>query len=162
VLEERIPTGVLPRRVRHRDRRVRLDPPEIAAELNRLDRADDHDGIYPLRLISMRELRSHNSWMHNAAALMRGGRRHTLRVSVEDARSLGVQGGDVVQVSSHTGMIEVPIEVTDDVRQGTVALPHGWGHRGGWQLASRNPCANVNCSRATIPRTLSRWPAWPS
>ncbi len=41
-------------------------------------------------------------------------------------------------------MLQVPIEVTDDFRQGTVALPHGWGHRGGPRLASGNPGANVN------------------
>src|SRR5262249_8529206 len=112
VLKEQVPTGVLSKRVRHRDRRVRLDPPEIAVELNRLETVSNNDGGYPLRLIGMRELRSHNSWMHNAAALMTGGRRHTLRLSVEDARSLGVRGGDVVRVTSRTGMLEVPIEVT--------------------------------------------------
>ncbi len=93
VLKEQVPTGVLSKRVRHRDRRGRLDPPEIAVELNRLETASNNDSGYPLRLIGMRELRSHNSWMHNAAALMRGRRRHTLRGSVEDACSLGVLGG---------------------------------------------------------------------
>lgn len=102
----------------------------------------------------MRELRSHNSWMHNAAALMRGGRRHTLRVSLEDASSLGVQEGDVVRLRSRTGMIEVPIEVTQDVRQGTVALPHGWGHLGGWRLASQNPGTNVNLLASNDPHDL--------
>ena len=34
---------------------------------------------YPLRLIGLRELRSHNSWMHNAPKLMRGGRAHAAR-----------------------------------------------------------------------------------
>jgi anaerobic selenocysteine-containing dehydrogenase len=154
VLKEQVPTGVLSKRVRHRDRRVRLDPPEIAVQLNRLETASDHDGGYPLRLIGMRELRSHNSWMHNAAALMAGGRRHTLRMSVEDTRRLGIQGGDVVRVSSRTGTIEVPVEVTDDVRQGTVALPHGWGHRGGWRLASQNPGANVNLLTSNHPEDL--------
>ncbi|HKA09997.1 MAG TPA: molybdopterin-dependent oxidoreductase [Candidatus Dormibacteraeota bacterium] len=154
LLKRQLPTGVLSRRVRHSDRRVRLDPPQIAAELNRLAATDDQDGVYPLRLIGMRELRSHNSWMHNAAALMRGGRRHTLRVSLEDASSLGVQEGDVVRLRSRTGMIEVPIEVTQDVRQGTVALPHGWGHLGGWRLASQNPGTNVNLLASNDPHDL--------
>ena len=55
--------------IRHRRRRVRLDPPEIVAEAERLRRrATAHDPDFPLRLIGLRELRSHNSWMHNAAA----------------------------------------------------------------------------------------------
>ena len=39
-------------------------------------RATAHDPDFPLRLIGLRELRSHNSWMHNAPLLMRGGRTH--------------------------------------------------------------------------------------
>ena len=43
------------------------------------------DPGFPLRLIGLRELRSHNSWMHNAPFLMRGGRTHAARVHPDDA-----------------------------------------------------------------------------
>ena len=38
----------------------------------------------------------------------------------------------------------MPVKVTDEMTPGTVALPHGWGHRGGWQLANRYAGVNVN------------------
>ena len=38
------------------------------------------DPRFPLRLIGLRELRSHNSWMHNSPILMRGGREQPLRI----------------------------------------------------------------------------------
>ena len=38
----------------------------------------------------------------------------------------------------------MPLVLTDEMTPGTVALPHGWGHRGGWQLANRHGGANVN------------------
>jgi hypothetical protein len=37
---------------------------------------------------------------------------------------------------------------------GTVALPHGWGHRGGWRLANQQPGANVNLLSSSDPDDL--------
>jgi len=34
--------------------------------------------------------------------------------------------------------------VTDEMTEGTVALPHGWGHHGGWQVANSAGGANSN------------------
>src|SRR6202035_4595769 len=65
VLAERQPVGVLRKKVFHQDKRVRLDPPEIAREVALLTTENGHDPAFPLRLIGLRELRSHNSWMHN-------------------------------------------------------------------------------------------------
>ena len=88
VTSAHIATGVLREKVRHRDGRVHLDPPAIVAELRRLDAAGhEDDPERPLRLIGLRELRSHNSWMHNAKLLMRGGRTHALRVHPDDAEA---------------------------------------------------------------------------
>jgi anaerobic selenocysteine-containing dehydrogenase len=145
VLSEHIPTGVLDRKVRHPGGRVRLDPPEVAAELRRLAEANGDDPSFPLRLIGLRELRSHNSWMHNAPLLMRGGRTHSVRVHPADAGELGLQDGGLARVVSRRGAVEVPVLVTDEMTPGTVALPHGWGHRGGgWRLANAAGGANSN------------------
>jgi anaerobic selenocysteine-containing dehydrogenase len=145
VLGEHPATGVLREKVRHRGKRVRLDPPEIRGELARLRTLPAFaDPDLPLRLIGMRELRSHNSWMHNAPLLMRGGRTHALRMHPDDAAANGVEEGGLVRVTSKSGAVEVPVKVTDEMTPGTVALPHGWGHRGGWQLANRHAGVNVN------------------
>src|SRR3954466_6542005 len=72
VLGDHPETGVLAEKIRHPDGRVRLDPPPILGELRRLGAdAEGDDAAFPLRLIGMRELRSHNSWMHNAPLLLR-------------------------------------------------------------------------------------------
>ncbi len=149
-------TGVLPRRLRHRDSRVHLHGPEIAAELRRLAAVDGHDPAFPLRLVGMRELRSHNSWMHNAPLLMRGGRTHALRVHPDDARAHGLQDGGTALVASKSGSLEVPVAVTDEMKPGTVALPHGWGHRGGWRLANSHGGTNVNVLASGEPEDLER------
>jgi anaerobic selenocysteine-containing dehydrogenase len=147
-------TGVLPRRLRHRDSRVHLHGPEIAGELRRLAAVNGHDPAFPLRLIGLRELRSHNSWMHNAPLLMRGGRTHALRVHPDDAQAHGLQDGGTATVASKSGSLEVPVTVTDEMKPGTVALPHGWGHRGGWKLANAAGGVNVNVLASGEPEDL--------
>jgi anaerobic selenocysteine-containing dehydrogenase len=58
---------------------------DFAAELERAASVEGEDAAYPLRLIGLRELGSHNSWRHSAPLLMRGGRTQTLRVHPHDA-----------------------------------------------------------------------------
>jgi anaerobic selenocysteine-containing dehydrogenase len=154
VTSAHIATGVLQDKVRHPDKRVHLDSPPILAELRRLDESNGDDPGRPLRLIGLRELRSHNSWMHNARLLMRGGRTHALRVHPEDARAHGLADGERARLASKSGAIEVPVLVTDDMTPGTVALPHGWGHRGGWSVANAAGGVNVNLLSSSAPEDL--------
>jgi anaerobic selenocysteine-containing dehydrogenase len=150
-----VATGVLPGKVRHPDRRLHLDPPEIRAELERLATVNGADPRFPLRLIGLRELRSHNSWMHNAPLLMRGGRVHAVRVHPEDAAAHGLEDGASARIVSRSGEVEVPVKVTDEMTPGTVALPHGWGHRGGgWQVANAAGGANTNLLASAEPEDL--------
>jgi formate dehydrogenase len=144
VLDDHLATGVLHKKVRHASGRVRLDDPEIGSEITRLASLNGGSADFPLRLIGMRELRSHNSWMHNAPLLMRGGRVQSLRMNPDDAAAAGLVDGDMARIGSEAGTVEVPVTVTDEMTRGTVALPHGWGHKGGWRLANDAGGANYN------------------
>jgi anaerobic selenocysteine-containing dehydrogenase len=154
VLGEHIATGVLKERLRTPGKRVRLCPPEVAREIGRLAAANGSDPAFPLRLIGMRELRSHNSWMHNAPLLMCGGRAHELRVHPDDAAASGLEDGADATLESKHGAVTVPVKVSDEMTPGTVALPHGWGHRGGWRLANQHAGANVNLLAGGAPGDL--------
>lgn len=155
VLGEHHPVGVLRKKVFHRDKRVHLDPPEIAAEVRALEQENGHDPDYPLLLIGLRELRSHNSWMHNAEPLMRA-RAHAARVNPHDAQTMGIADGDPCRVVSADGAIELAAKLTDEVARGTIAVPHGWGHRGGWQRAVAAGGANVNQLASSASASLER------
>ncbi|MEI2703457.1 MAG: molybdopterin-dependent oxidoreductase [Baekduia sp.] len=154
VLEKHVPTGVLGKRIRHRDRRVRLADPRVLDAARRLEGEPPASREYPLLLIGMRELRSHNSWMHNAPLLMRGGREQPLRVAPVDAERLAVGDGDIVRLVSKVASVEVPVRVTDEMMSGVVALPHGWGHRGGWRTANDAGGVNVNLLMSAAPEDL--------
>jgi anaerobic selenocysteine-containing dehydrogenase len=68
-----------------------------------------------------------------------------------------VADGELVHVVSARGSIEIEVELTDDVAPGTVAVPHGWGHRGGgWQTANAAGGANVNELTSARPEDLER------
>jgi len=88
--------------------------------------------------------------------LMRGGRTHALRIHPEDATRAGLEDGERARVTSEAGALEVPIKVTDEMTPGTVALPHGWGHRGGWRLANQTRGVNVNQLAPSDPESLER------
>nr|WP_232535588.1 molybdopterin dinucleotide binding domain-containing protein [Nocardia terpenica] len=85
--------------------------------------------------------------MHNVPAMVKGRDRCTALMHPADAAERGLTDGAPVTVTSRTGSIVVSLEVDDDIRRGTIAIPHGWGHREpgvGWSVAAALPGANVN------------------
>ena len=78
--------------------------------------------------IGRRHLRNNNSWMNNVEKLMSGKNRCTVMISDKDALALDVKSGDLLKVQSDTGSIQIPAEVTPDIMQGVVSIPHGYGH----------------------------------
>ncbi len=157
VLAEHLEPGVLDDKIRHEDGRVHLCPGEIAAEVERIGRSDrEQDERFPLRMIGLRELRSHNSWMHNSAKLMAGDRVHRARLNPADAAAAGIADGDRIRIASAHGEIEIEARVTDEVMAGTVAVPHGWGHDAGWETANAAGGANVNLLTSSAPDDLER------
>lgn len=102
---------------------------------------------YDLKLIGRRHLRSNNSWLHNVPSMVKGRDRCTALMHPADATARALTDGAPVTVTSRIGSIVVTLEVSDDIRPGTIAIPHGWGHREpgvGWQVAASLPGANVN------------------
>ena len=79
-------------------------------------------------LIGRRDLRSNNSWMHNLHVLTKGKERCTLHIHPNDAAQLELVDGNMAAVVSHTGSVEIPIEITGAIMPGVVSIPHGWGH----------------------------------
>ena len=156
VLADHLDGDVMKKQLRTDDKRVHLDVAEIRDEVDRLKAANGHDPAFPLRMIGLRELRSHNSWMHNAPLLMRGGRTHAARIHPDDAEALGLADGDRCTVASAHGSIEIEALVTDEIKPGTIAVPHGWGHSGGWNTANAAGGANVNVLASSDPADLER------
>jgi anaerobic selenocysteine-containing dehydrogenase len=133
------------------ERKIRLAPQYLLDDLPRLagriDRTPDD-----LVLVSRRHLRSNNSWLHNVPSLMKGRDRCTLLMHTADAQRRGVATGDVVEVVSATGKLQVPVEVTDAIKPGVVSMPHGWGHvKPGTRMSVANGSPGVNTNALSPP-----------
>jgi anaerobic selenocysteine-containing dehydrogenase len=125
---------------------IELAPEVLVADVDRLRAAlAERAAADSMVLIGRRHLRSNNSWMHNVEVLVKGKPRCTLQVNPGDAERLGLVDGGRAEVSSRTGKITVPVEVTDTIRPGVVSIPHGWGHDApGVELAVARRHAGVN------------------
>ena len=119
----------LPRRLYTKTRRIELAPGRLVEDLKRLRLGLEAPTNGRLALIGRRELRSNNSWMHNSERLVKGKERCTLLMHPQDASARGLSDGECVRVASRAGVVEAPLELSDEMRPGVVSLPHGWGHR---------------------------------
>jgi len=125
--------------------RIQLTPPDLVDVLLKLTIPDDGAG-FTYRLITRRQIQTHNSWTHNYADFLDrlGGRNHLYR-HPEDAQRENFAEGTLVDVSTDTGSIRLPVSLCDDLLNGVVAVPHGWGHQAsGQRIAARSPGVNVN------------------
>jgi anaerobic selenocysteine-containing dehydrogenase len=150
-----LPSGVdlgplrpcMPERLFTADHRINLAPRRYLADLDRLHGFLERPVTTDLLLIGRRHVRSNNSWMHNSQRLVKGKERCTLMINPRDAARSGLQAGDSTEVSTPTGKIVLPVEITDDVMPGVVSVPHGWGHDRagtGQTVAAAHPGASIN------------------
>ncbi len=134
------------RAVRRPGPRINLHVPELMAELAQLDSGGSaRDPSYPF-ILSAGERRSDTS---NTAIRSpdwhRKGPFGTLRISPQDAASLGCTEGDWVRLTTRRGTAQAPVEITTDLQPGHVSLPNGQGidyHRGDGTLVRRGVALN--------------------
>lgn len=113
---------------------------EIFAELK--DESAD-----TLKLITLRTNYMVNSWLHNLPALKREvALDNPLHMHPDDVTRLGLSDGTEVTVASDHGNIIATVRADEDLRQGVVAMTHGWGHANNprLRLAHNHPGTNVN------------------
>ncbi len=97
--------------------------------------------------------------MHNAATLMKGEPRATARGSTPTTPRppASVDGDSRAHRVAATARSRPRRALTDEVGPGTIAVPHGWGHRGGgWRRANAAGGANVNELMSSDPEDLER------
>ncbi|MEO1230330.1 MAG: molybdopterin-dependent oxidoreductase [Myxococcota bacterium] len=131
----RSPSGVdlgalepqLPKRLFTDDGKIDAAPALYAEDIDRL-RASLERPPLDLVLIGRRELRSNNSWMHNAPTLVKGPPRCTLRMHPADADARNLVSGELVEIRTEVGAVTAPLQTSEELMPGVVSLPHGYGH----------------------------------
>lgn len=126
------------------DRTIDVAPAHILADIPRLEEKMAK-AVEGLTLVSRRQLRSLNSWLHNMPSLVKGKDRCTLQINPCDASALGISESGRARVTSEEDSVEVLVEITEAVLPGVVSLPHGWGHgAAGARLQVAREHAGVN------------------
>ena len=106
-----------------------------------------HDEEYDLLLIGRRNRKSNNSWFHNLERMHTPSNRCTAILNPADAASRGIEQGDLISLESRAGRIELEVEISPDIMEGVVSVPHGWGHHYegvALGVATRHPGVCVN------------------
>ncbi len=116
-------------RIGTKDRKIHPSRPDLLAELAALLASPEStvDQAFPF-VLSAGERRAFTantiirdpSWRKKDAA-------GALRMSGEDAAALGVSTGDAVRLTTKRDSVVVPVEVSDAMQRGHVALPNGLG-----------------------------------
>ncbi len=117
--------------IRHKDKKVRLEIPEMLKWLDDLPTKATEEvkraRKYPFNLIAG-ERRS-----YNANAIFRNPEwrkkdiEGVLKINPEDAKAYEIENGDWVKCISKTGAIKIKIWITDEVPTGMLSMPHGYG-----------------------------------
>lgn len=152
----------LDRVLQTKNKKIHLSHPLMDGELKRLKTFLDESVKTAkkaeqgaLLLIGRRDLRTNNSWSHNARSLVKGGVRCDLIMNPDDAGRLGLKHHDNVRVKSRVGEVTTRLSVSDEIMSGVVSLPHGWGHRReGVQLSVAAEFPGVSCNDLTDDRLM--------
>lgn len=135
--------------------RIECAPPLMLAELGRLGAAPAVAAASTLRLVGRRHVRSNNSWMHNAARLVKGKPRHQLLMHPADLAARGIADGAQVLLASAVGKVQVEARASDELMPGVASLPHGFGHdRAGVRQSLASTVAGASYNDLTDPAAL--------
>ena len=110
--------------------------------------AELHDEpAHSLKLITRRTSHTINSALQNVERLKaRGAANNPLYIAPIDAQRLGIVDGMPVHVSNRWGAVDSVAHVDDTLREGVVAMTHGFGNANttGMRHAQQHPGTNVN------------------
>ena len=157
---EHQPGSFLGKRIIHEDVKMHLAPDVLLEQTNKLEADFEFERATKtkLKLITKRAITTHNSWTHNIEDFVSGERStNHLYMHPDDAARVGIEDGNLADVSSETNTVRVPVKLLSDLMPGTVALPHGWGHQDSKMgVASKTTGVNVNLLAADGPDKLER------
>ncbi len=118
--------------VRHKDKKVHLEIPEMLKWLDDLPiqtKAQDIENKqYPFNLLAG-ERRSYNaSGIMRNPAWRKTEQLSLLKINPADAERYNIKEGDWVKCFSDIGAIKIKTTITENIPQGMLSMPHGYGY----------------------------------
>lgn len=136
----------------HPDKRIDCCPPAFV-EAGLLERCEaifkelQQESADVLKLISLRTPYMQNSWLTNIPRFRRGKEGvNPLHMCEQDALARGLYEGDRIMVSNEHGSLETEVHINNDLRQGAVAMSHGYGQSRTYSMKVAQEKPGVNCN----------------
>ncbi|MCF8128432.1 MAG: molybdopterin-dependent oxidoreductase [Deltaproteobacteria bacterium] len=112
--------------------KIEVNIPELADDAKKIDAVSEKEGLrlpvkFPMILNAGRHMDYNANTLMRNPEWNRGKRACTVAVHPDDAVSLDLMDGDSVQVVTDAGKAVGELQVSKQVRQGTVLIPHGFG-----------------------------------
>lgn len=83
---------------------------------------------YPLTAITgIRVEEYEHTWAHNIPSLRRRVPDPLVEIHPKDAQKNGIEDGEWIIIESPKGQAKMKVKITDDMMEGVIATPHGWG-----------------------------------
>ena len=147
-LEEHQVGSFVPDRVLTDDKKIQLAPDDLMEQTKELESFFQQElgKRNQYKLITKRDVTTHNSWTHNIEEFTKGDRyTNYVYMNPADAIELNLGFKDLAKVSTATGSIVLPVKLNEHLNRKTVAVPHGWGHQStGMKIAKQTTGVNVN------------------
>jgi len=118
--------------VRTASGKIEVYIPELEVQTKMLDAASEAEGLkmpdeFPLILNAGRHTKYNINTLMRNPEWNKGKRACTVSVNPADAESLGVTDGQQVIVTTEAGSEKGELQISTQIRQGTVLIPHGFG-----------------------------------
>jgi anaerobic selenocysteine-containing dehydrogenase len=109
--------------------RFTLAPDDLMADLAALVASAPADAAegFPYRLVSRRLKHVLNSLGTELPGLARKGVTNPAYMHPDDVVALGVESGDIIEITSARSSLLAVVEAADDVKRGVVSMAHSWG-----------------------------------
>lgn len=112
--------------------KIEIYIPEMEEVARNLDAAGEADALklpdeFPLILNAGRHMRTNINTLMRNPEWNKGRRACTISVNPVDAESLGLADGQMVKVTTEAGFETGELEISEQIRKGTVLIPHGFG-----------------------------------
>ena len=134
--------------IRHTDGRMHLFIPEMAEWIDQITPEAEAESLkmkadYPLVLMAGRHTSKNSNTLMRDPAWNDGKRPCTLAMHPGDAKRFNLVDGQRVVITTEAAAEEIELEITDHMRKGQVAIPHGFG------LKHKGEVFGINVNRLT-------------
>ncbi|MCG8473614.1 MAG: molybdopterin-dependent oxidoreductase, partial [Desulfobacterales bacterium] len=118
--------------IRHEDKKFHLYIEEVDEWIKEVTPEKERKAFaenekFPLLLMAGRHTKYTINTLMRDPAWNEGKRACTLAMHPGDAKRFGLEDGDTVSISTEAATETIEVEITDHMRKGQVAIPHGFG-----------------------------------